>query len=172
MKTIKSIGVVGAGTMGSALAQKFAQEGFKVILVDREMSYVEKGLSGVENTLREGIERRLFTEEQVGNILANIKGTDQLRDLQVCDLVVEAIYEDLDAKSDLFKQLSVILPKETVVATNTSSFSVTFRFPSGKIYRSALFLSCRQKPFGRNYSGRENFTGNLAQRRNFFLFKR
>jgi enoyl-CoA hydratase/3-hydroxyacyl-CoA dehydrogenase len=125
MKTIKSIGVVGAGTMGSALAQKFAQEGFKVILVDREMSYVEKGLSGVENTLREGIERRLFTEEQVGNILANIKGTDQLRDLQVCDLVVEAIYEDLDAKSDLFKQLSVILPKETVVATNTSSFSVT-----------------------------------------------
>lgn len=125
MKTFQTIGVVGAGTMGSALAQKFAQEGFKVVLVDREMSYVEKGLSGIKNTLQEGIERKLFTEERAANILANVKGSEQLTDLQVCDLVVEAIYEDLDAKLDLFKKLSDILPRETIITTNTSSFSVT-----------------------------------------------
>ncbi len=125
MKTIKTVGVVGAGTMGSALAQKFAQEGFKVILADREMKFVEKGLSGIKSMLHEGIEKKVFSGEQVNGFLSNLTGTDNLQDLKVCDIIIEAIFEDFRVKSDLFKTLSEIVPSDTILATNTSSFSVT-----------------------------------------------
>ncbi|GBD87310.1 putative 3-hydroxybutyryl-CoA dehydrogenase [bacterium BMS3Abin03] len=125
MKKIKTVGVVGAGTMGSALAQKLAQEGFNVILADREMRFVDKGLNGIKETLNQGVERRLFTPEQVSYFMSNIKGTATLNDLSVCDLIIEAIFEDFNAKQDLFKSLSDIIPAETIIATNTSSFSVS-----------------------------------------------
>ncbi len=125
MKNFKTIGVIGAGTMGAALAQKFAQEGFKVILADREMNFVEKGLTNIRTTLEEGIQRKVFTKEQVANHLSNLRGTDRLTDIKECDLVVEAIFENFNAKTDLFKKLSGIIHKDCIVATNTSSFSVT-----------------------------------------------
>jgi enoyl-CoA hydratase/3-hydroxyacyl-CoA dehydrogenase len=125
MKHIHTVGVVGAGTMGSALAQKFAQEGFKVILADRAKNFVEKGLANIRITLDEGIEKKVFTKQQGEECLSNLKGTDSLADLNVCDLVVEAIFENFEAKVDLFKKLSEILPEDCIIATNTSSFSVT-----------------------------------------------
>lgn len=125
MKNIKTVGVVGAGTMGSALAQKFAQEGFRVILADRAMNFVEKGINGINATFSEGIQRKLFSEEQIKSFLSNLKGTDNLSDLKECDIVVEAIYEDFNAKTELFKELSAIVPSDTILATNTSSFSIT-----------------------------------------------
>jgi len=125
MKNIKTVGVVGAGTMGSALAQKFAQEGFRVILADRAMNFVEKGINGIKNTFTEGIQRRLFKEEQVTGFLNNLKGTDNLSDLKACDIIIEAIYEDFKAKSELFKELSSIVSTDTILASNTSSFSIT-----------------------------------------------
>ena len=64
MKQIKTVGVVGAGTMGSALAQKFAQEGFKVVLADRALNFVDKGLANILTTLKEGIEKNVFTKQQ------------------------------------------------------------------------------------------------------------
>ena len=75
MKTLHKIGVVGAGTMGSALAQKFAQEGFRVILADREMEYVEKGITGITTTLNEGVEKGVFKEDQVKGIISRLQGT-------------------------------------------------------------------------------------------------
>ncbi|MEI6817631.1 MAG: 3-hydroxyacyl-CoA dehydrogenase/enoyl-CoA hydratase family protein [Bacteroidota bacterium] len=125
MKNIKTVGVVGAGTMGSALAQKFAQEGFKVILADREMKFVEKGLNGIKAMLNEGLEKKVFTQEQVTFALSNLTGTENLADLNVCDIIIEAIFEDINAKSELFKTLSDVVPTDTILATNTSSFSVT-----------------------------------------------
>lgn len=125
MKNIRTVGVVGAGTMGSALAQKFAQEGFKVILADRAKSFVEKGLANICKTLEEGIERKIFTKHQVEEYISNVSGTDSLDDLKVCDIVVEAIFENFDAKVDLFKTLSELLPRNCIVTSNTSSFSVT-----------------------------------------------
>lgn len=125
MKPLKNIGVIGAGTMGAALAQKFAQEGFVVTLADREMQFIDKGIAGIKNTLQEGINRKLFTEEQMDYFVNNIHGTSELADLKICDIVVEAIFEDFDVKSDLYKQLAGILKPEAVLATNTSSFSVT-----------------------------------------------
>jgi len=125
MKKIKTVGVVGAGTMGSAIAQKFAQEGFTVYLNDREQKFVERGMTGIRTILEQGIERKLFTREKVESILKNIKGTSDQNDLRSCDLIVEAIFEDLKVKSDLFKALDKIVPADTILATNTSSFSVT-----------------------------------------------
>ncbi|MBC8266678.1 MAG: 3-hydroxyacyl-CoA dehydrogenase/enoyl-CoA hydratase family protein [Flavobacteriales bacterium] len=122
---INKVGVVGAGTMGSALAQKFAQEGFEVTLADREMSYIERGLSGIREMLNQGVERRLFTSESVEKIIGNIKGTSNLEDLKACDLIIEAVFEDFDVKTNLFKTLDNIVSKDTILATNTSSFSVS-----------------------------------------------
>ena len=125
MKKINTVGVVGAGTMGSALAQKFAQEGFNVILADRALEYVNKGIAGINSVLSEGVEKKVFTQAQIEGYLANVTGTENLSDLKVCDIVIEAIYEDFNAKSDLFKQLSGIVSSDAILATNTSSFSVT-----------------------------------------------
>jgi len=125
MKTIKIAGVIGAGTMGSALAQKFAQEGFRVYLADRSIELVEKGIHNITNVLEEAIERKVFTRDRVNEILKNIHGTEKLEDLRSCDIVVEAIYENFEAKIDLFAKLSKILPGKCILATNTSSYSVT-----------------------------------------------
>lgn len=125
MKKITTVGVVGAGTMGAAIAQKFAQEGFTVYLNDREQQFIDKGIGGIREILEQGIERRLFTQETVDSILGNIIGTTNQEDLKICDLIVEAIFEDFDVKCNLFKTLDRIVPSDTILATNTSSFSVT-----------------------------------------------
>jgi len=125
MKKINTVGVIGAGTMGAAIAQKFAQEGFTVYLNDREQQYIDKGIAGIREILEQGVERRIFTQEKVESIIDNIKGTINQNDLKACDLIVEAIFEDFDVKSNLFKTLDNIVSSDTILATNTSSFSVT-----------------------------------------------
>lgn len=124
MKRIQVVGVIGAGTMGSALAQKFAQEGFQVFLADREMRFVEKGLSSIRSTIAEGVERKIFSNEQAEKIISGISGTCDLTALNQCDIIFEAIFENLDAKKELFNSLNDKINSETIVATNTSSFSV------------------------------------------------
>ena len=125
MKIIKTVGVVGAGTMGAAIAQKFAQENFNVILADREDRFVKRGLDNIANSLNEGLERKVFTLVEVDKYIARIVGTDDLKELRKCDLIVEAIFEDFNAKTGLFETLDKIVGPETILATNTSSFSVT-----------------------------------------------
>lgn len=125
MKKISHVGVIGAGTMGSALAQKFAQQGFNVVLADREIRFVEKGILGIRQTLQEAIESKLFSPAQVEQFLSNIKGTENLNDLSHCNLIIEAVFEDFNVKQELFRQLSGIVDDDTIIATNTSSFSVT-----------------------------------------------
>lgn len=125
MKKINTVGVVGAGTMGAAIAQKFAQEGFTVYLNDREQKYIDKGIAGIREILEQGVERRLFTQEKVETIIASIIGTTNQEELKACDLIVEAIFEDFEVKSNLFKTLDKVVAADTILATNTSSFSVT-----------------------------------------------
>lgn len=125
MKRIKTVGVAGAGTMGSALAQKFAQEGFSVVLVDKEMRFVENGLNRIKDTLSEGIERKIFSPEQANEIISRVYGSNDLKEFKKCELVIEAIFENLNAKTELFKNLDKIVSHDTILATNTSSFSVT-----------------------------------------------
>ncbi|HJY63699.1 MAG TPA: 3-hydroxyacyl-CoA dehydrogenase/enoyl-CoA hydratase family protein [Ignavibacteria bacterium] len=125
MKIIKTVGIAGAGTMGSALAQKFAMEGFEVILLDTNIDFINKGLQRIKDTLTEGIEKKIFTPEKAEKILSQIHGTTQLSDLTKTELVIEAIFENFEAKAGLFKKLDSVLPKDVIIATNTSSFSVS-----------------------------------------------
>jgi len=125
IRKITNVGIIGAGTMGAALAQKFAQENFNVRLIDVDVQNLERGISGIRKTLMEGVEKRIFTEDQVEQIMSNIRGYVQLDEVNDCDLVIEAIFEDFNKKFELFRKLSLITNEKTIIATNTSSFSVT-----------------------------------------------
>lgn len=125
MKIIKTVGVAGAGKMGSAIAQKFAQEGFSVVLLDREEKFVENGIRSIREVLEEGIARRIFSEEKVKSILANITPSAHLEDFKRCDIIIEAIFEDYDVKTALFRDIDSVVGPDVILATNTSSFSVS-----------------------------------------------
>jgi len=124
MAQIKSIGVVGAGNMGSGIAQKIAQEGIPVVMVDLKEEFVQRGLGTIRRLLQEGVERKLFKPEQVEQILGRVKGTTDFKALADVDIVIEAVFEDKQVKADLFKQLDRICAPDTILATNTSSFYV------------------------------------------------
>ncbi len=120
-----TVGIIGAGTMGSAIAQKFAQQEFDVILVDISDEFLEKGINSIKATLNEGISRKIFTSSQVEKILSRIKPTTDYSLLAPCNLVIEAVFEDFDVKRNVFQEISRIVSDECLIATNTSSFSVT-----------------------------------------------
>lgn len=122
-KTYK-VGVVGAGNMGSGIAQKLAQEGLLVTLVDVKEEFVSRGLSNIKNTLQEGVNRKVFTPEQMEATLTRVEGTVSMEALADADLVIEAVFEDLEVKGQLFKKLDEICQPHTILATNTSSFYV------------------------------------------------
>jgi enoyl-CoA hydratase/3-hydroxyacyl-CoA dehydrogenase len=124
MSQINKIGVIGAGNMGSGIAQKIAQEGLNVVVVDIKDEYVERGLGIIKQLLGEGVERKIFTPGQVDEILSRITGTTDFDAVSDADLVIEAVFEDKQVKSDLFKKLDNICQEKTILATNTSSFFV------------------------------------------------
>jgi enoyl-CoA hydratase/3-hydroxyacyl-CoA dehydrogenase len=124
MSQISKIGVIGAGHMGSGIAQKIAQEGMDVVLVDIKPEYVEKGLAGIKSLLEGGMKRKIFTQDQVDQTLGRIQGTTDLKAVADADLVIEAVFEDRQVKTQLFQNLDQICGEKTIFATNTSSFYV------------------------------------------------
>ena len=108
MKEITRIGVVGAGNMGSGIAQKLAQEGLNVVLVDMRDDFVQRGIGTITKILEQGVERKIFTREQVNETLGRIKGTSDLKELADADLVIEAVFEDEKVKKELFQKLDAI----------------------------------------------------------------
>ena len=122
---LRRLGVVGAGNMGSGIAQKMATEGFSVTLVDLQQEPLDRGLKRIADTLTEGVERRIFKPDQADDIRGRIHGATVLQALADCDLVVEAVFEDLQVKRDLFRRLDETCNAKTILATNTSSFAVT-----------------------------------------------
>ncbi|NLM52151.1 MAG: 3-hydroxyacyl-CoA dehydrogenase/enoyl-CoA hydratase family protein [Firmicutes bacterium] len=122
-KTFK-IGMIGAGNMGSGIAQKIAQEGMQVVMVDTKPEFVERGMNLMKGVLQEAIERKILTEEQVEEVLSRVHGTTDMNDVADCDLVIEAVFEDLQVKKDVFAQLDKICKPETILASNTSSFYI------------------------------------------------
>jgi enoyl-CoA hydratase/3-hydroxyacyl-CoA dehydrogenase len=124
MSQINKIGVIGAGNMGSGIAQKIAQEGINVVLVDITDEFVERGLGIIKQLLGEGVERKIFTSAQVEQVLSRITGTTDFKAVADADLVIEAVFEDKQVKSDLFKKLDQLCDRKTILATNTSSFFV------------------------------------------------
>ncbi len=125
MHPIESIAVVGAGNMGSGIAQKAAQEGFEVQMADREEQWVERGQQTIRSLLSEAVERRIFSPEQVAEIEGRVTGVVGVENIDAdTDLVIEAVFEDLDVKSQVFATLDANCGDDTVLASNTSSLSV------------------------------------------------
>jgi len=124
MSQINKIGVIGAGNMGSGIAQKMAQEGLNVVMVDIKDEFVQRGLDTIKGLLQEGVERKIFKPEQVEATLGRITGTTDFAAVADADLVVEAVFEDKKVKADLFQNLDQICEDKTILATNTSSFFV------------------------------------------------
>jgi 3-hydroxybutyryl-CoA dehydrogenase len=122
---IKKFGVVGAGQMGSGIAQVAAQTGFTVILNDINMDFVKRGIGNVEKNLSRAVEKGKMTADEKAAILERIKGTDNLDDFKDVDFVVEAATENVQLKLDLFKRLDEITRKDVILSSNTSSISIT-----------------------------------------------
>jgi 3-hydroxybutyryl-CoA dehydrogenase len=122
---IKRIGVVGAGAMGSGIAQVAAQSGCTVVMQDVTDDFVKKGMDSIREFLAKGIERGKVTEEQREEVLSKIKGTTRIEDLSDVDFVIEAVFEDLRVKRDVFERLECLISPEIILCTNTSSISIT-----------------------------------------------
>ena len=123
--TPPGIGVVGAGAMGSGIAQLAASSGHRVILYDTSSDALERAISGIETNLSRSVEKGKVTAEQSKSVRDRITRAGALGEFRDCSLVVEAVVEDLEAKRDLFTRLEAILPDDAILATNTSSLSVT-----------------------------------------------
>ena len=125
MKPIETVANVGAGNMGSGIAQKTAQEQFPVQMVDREQQWVERGQSTIATLLGEAVERRIFSEAQIEEIQSRITGVVGVENVASdTDLVIEAVFEDFDVKTAVFNTLDEACGEETILASNTSSLSV------------------------------------------------
>jgi 3-hydroxybutyryl-CoA dehydrogenase len=122
---IKKIAVIGAGQMGHGIALVSAKAGFNVILRDIKDEFVEKGMNNIKRFLDKSIDKGRMTSEEKSKILANIKSTTKLEDLKDVDLVIEAIFENIEVKKELFKNLDKICKKETLFASNTSTIPIT-----------------------------------------------
>ena len=122
---IQKVGVVGCGLMGSGIAQVCAAAGFPTTVREVSAELVDKGLKGIEKNLNRLVEKGTITEASRSEIRGRLKGTTALDDLKSCDLIVEAIIEQLPAKRELFAALDTLCPPSTIFASNTSSLTIT-----------------------------------------------
>lgn len=122
---IKSFGVVGAGTMGNGIAQTAARAGLSVVMRDVSDEFLKRGLSTIDKSLQRDVDKERLAPKEKQEIISRIEPTTELTDLSNCDFVVEAITEDLAVKSDVIGQLDRIVRPEVILASNTSSISIT-----------------------------------------------
>ena len=121
----ETVGVVGCGLMGSGIAQVSAQAGYRTIVREVDDETVAAGIGRIESFLAAGVRRGKVAAEERDRALANLRGTSRLEDLADCDLIVEAIVEDVDAKREVFTALEGLVGEDTVFASNTSSLCIT-----------------------------------------------
>ncbi len=119
------IGIIGAGTMGNGIAQTAANAGFEVVMCDIKQDFVDKGFQNIGKSLDRFVKKETMTEEQKAAILVRIKTTTKLEDLEDCTLIVEAATENFEIKKQLFEKLDEITSEECILASNTSSISIT-----------------------------------------------
>jgi enoyl-CoA hydratase/3-hydroxyacyl-CoA dehydrogenase len=125
MKPITKVGVVGAGTMGSAIAQHFVMKGLPVVLIDQKEEFLDRGASYMRESLGEALQRGLIDQQAFDEIFGRLSCSTSQADLADVDLVVEAIFENLAVKKSLFAEIEKIVSKECVLASNTSSFLIS-----------------------------------------------
>jgi 3-hydroxybutyryl-CoA dehydrogenase len=122
---IESIGVVGAGTMGNGIAQVAARAGLAVVMHDVTDEFLARGLSTIDKSLQRDVEKQRLTLEDKHRIVSRIKPVKELEALGEADFVVEAVTEDLAVKRDIFSKLDQIVRSDVILASNTSSISIT-----------------------------------------------
>jgi len=126
---IKKVGVLGCGLMGSGIAQVAATAGFNVVVLEQEQKFLDKGFAGIEKSLSRLVERGPakggLTPEQKTEAQSRLKGTTNMQDLADCDIVIEAIIENVEEKRKTHAQLDAIVKKDAIFASNTSSISIT-----------------------------------------------
>ena len=123
--SIEKVGVVGCGLMGSGIAQVAAQAGYPVVVREVSAQLVEKGLKSIEKNLARLVEKGNLSSADRDQIRGRLRGTTNVEDLKECDLIMEAIIEQLPAKRELWSSLDVMCPKSAIFASNTSSLSIT-----------------------------------------------
>lgn len=122
---MEKIFVLGAGTMGAGIAQAFAAKGYEVIIRDIKDEFVDRGLAGIQKGLSKLVAKGKITDEAMEVLLSRISGTTDMNLADDCDLVVEAAIENMEIKKQIFAELDKICKPETILASNTSSLSIT-----------------------------------------------
>ncbi len=122
---IHKVGVVGAGTMGNGIAQVFAAAGFEVTMHDVAQAQLERAMSNINKSLGKFVEKGKMTEDEARSAAGRIATTTELADLAGSDIVVEAIFENFEAKASVFRQLDALLAPHAILASNTSSIDIT-----------------------------------------------
>ncbi len=122
---MKKIMVVGAGTMGAGIAQVMAQAGYKVVLHDMEEKFVQNGLTTINKSLNRFVKKEEISKAEADTVLKRIKGTTKLSDGKDVELVIEAVTEDMEIKKKVFEDLDRIIQERAILASNTSSLSIT-----------------------------------------------
>ncbi|HSV82446.1 MAG TPA: 3-hydroxybutyryl-CoA dehydrogenase [Ramlibacter sp.] len=125
MNELRKIGVIGAGLMGNGIAQVSAAAGLKVVMVDINDAAIQRGLKSIAGNLERLVKKEKITEEARDQTLARVEGTTEYARLADCDLVIEAATENLDIKLRILRQIDEIAKADAVIATNTSSISIT-----------------------------------------------
>ncbi len=119
------IGVVGAGTIGNGIAQVVARAGYRVVLRDVKDEFLERGLAAIEKSLQRDVEKERLAADEKDVTRGRIQATTSLEPLRDASIVIEAATENLEVKTEIFKTLDQIMPRETILASNTSSISIT-----------------------------------------------
>ncbi|MGH9903681.1 MAG: 3-hydroxyacyl-CoA dehydrogenase family protein [Pyrinomonadaceae bacterium] len=137
---IKKVGVLGCGLMGSGIAQTAAAAGFEVVVREVSDELCERGFAGIDKSLARFAEKGTITPGQQKEIRGRLRGTTRLEDLKDCDVIVEAIIENLDIKRDTYRQLDALCKPETIFASNTSSLSITEMMTATSAERQKRFI--------------------------------
>ncbi|MYL62397.1 3-hydroxybutyryl-CoA dehydrogenase [Bacillus hwajinpoensis] len=122
---IKTIMVIGAGQMGSGIAQVCAASGYTVYLNDLKQEFIDRGLAGIEKNLSKQVSKERITQEDLNGTMARLRATTDLQDAKHVDIVIEAAVENMEVKGNLFALLDEIAEEHTILATNTSSLPIT-----------------------------------------------
>jgi 3-hydroxybutyryl-CoA dehydrogenase len=122
---IKTIGVVGAGSMGNGIAQVAAQAGYNVVMRDIEDRFVDNGMKNIDKMLSKSVEKGKMSADDKKAVMGRVKGTTKMEDLKSADFVIEVVLEIMDVKKKVFAELDQIVRPEVILASNTSSMSIT-----------------------------------------------
>src|SRR4029453_6362795 len=137
---IKKVGVLGCGLMGSGIAQVAATAGFDTVVKEVSDEFINKGFAGIEKSLSRFAEKGTITADQQREIRGRYPGTTKFDDLAGCEIIIEAIIENLEEKRNAYRQLDALCKPETIFASNTSSLSITEMMTATSAERQRRFI--------------------------------